>query len=80
MRFGALELLGLITVLQLFVYSENWSEYLFWTSGLLLVLTLSAGVISLITSWRELSDEAEQPSGIVAQSSTLCRVNSLTLQ
>ncbi|MDX8469362.1 DoxX family protein [Mesorhizobium sp. VK23B] len=46
-RLGALMLLGVVSVIQIFVYPENWAEHLLWASLLLLVLTRGAGVFSL---------------------------------
>ncbi|RRH92091.1 DoxX family protein [Mesorhizobium tamadayense] len=46
-RLGALMLLGVVSVIQIFVFPENWAEHLLWASLLLLVLTRGAGVISL---------------------------------
>ncbi|TGQ38351.1 DoxX family protein [Mesorhizobium sp. M00.F.Ca.ET.216.01.1.1] len=45
-RVGALMLLSVISVIQIFVYPENWAEHLLWASLLLVVLTRGAGVIS----------------------------------
>lgn len=44
---AALMLLGVVSVIQIFVYPENWAEHLLWASLLLLVLTRGAGVLSL---------------------------------
>jgi len=46
-RLAALMLLGVVSVIQIFVYPENWAEHLLWASLLLLVLTRGAGVFSL---------------------------------
>ncbi|OBQ77001.1 DoxX family membrane protein [Mesorhizobium loti] len=46
-RLGALMLLGVVSVIQIFVFPENWAEHLLWASLLLLVLTRGAGVFSL---------------------------------
>lgn len=46
-RLAALMLLGVVSVIQIFVYPENWAEHLLWVSLLLLVLTRGAGVFSL---------------------------------
>ncbi|TGQ68177.1 MAG: DoxX family protein [Mesorhizobium sp.] len=46
-RLGALMLLGVVSVIQIFVFPENWAEHLLWASLLLLVLTRGAGMISL---------------------------------
>ncbi|TPN85699.1 DoxX family protein [Mesorhizobium sp. CU2] len=45
-RLAALMLLGVVSVIQIFVYPENWAEHLLWASSLLLVLTRGAGAIS----------------------------------
>ncbi|TPI69284.1 DoxX family protein [Mesorhizobium sp. B2-8-9] len=46
-RLAALMLLGVVSVIQTFVYPENWAEHLLWASLLLLVLTRGAGIFSL---------------------------------
>lgn len=46
-RFGAAALLGLVFVIQAFVYPENWSEHLLWAAILLLVVLRGAGALSL---------------------------------
>lgn len=46
-RLGALALLGVVAVIQLFVYPGNWVEHLLWSSLLLLILTRGAGKISV---------------------------------
>ena len=46
-RLSALALLGLVTVIQLFVYPSHGGEHLLWASLLLLLLARGAGVVSL---------------------------------
>jgi putative oxidoreductase len=46
-RLSALALLGMVAVIQLFVYPGNWGEHLMWASLLLLLLARGAGKISL---------------------------------
>jgi putative oxidoreductase len=46
-RPAAAALLGMTTVIQLFVYPENWSEHLLWASLLLYLVTRGPGPISL---------------------------------
>jgi putative oxidoreductase len=46
-RLSALALLGLVSVIQLFVYPGHWGEHLLWASLLLLLLARGAGAISL---------------------------------
>jgi len=46
-RLAALMLLGVVSVIQIFVYPENWAEHLLWVSLLFLMLTRGAGVLSL---------------------------------
>jgi putative oxidoreductase len=46
-RIGAVILMGVIAMIQIFVYPENWAEHLLWCSGLLLLLSRGAGAISL---------------------------------
>jgi putative oxidoreductase len=46
-RFGALALLGVVAVIQLFIFPGNWAEHLLWSSLLLLILARGAGKLSL---------------------------------
>jgi putative oxidoreductase len=46
-RIGAIILMGLIAMIQIFVYPENWAEHLLWFSGLLLLLARGGGALSL---------------------------------
>ncbi len=46
-RLATLPLLGMIAVIQVFVYPNAWSDHLMWASGLLLVLSRGPGVFSL---------------------------------
>src|SRR5262245_34143994 len=46
-RIGALILIAVVAMIQIFVYPENWPDHLLWTSGLLLLLARGAGMISL---------------------------------
>ncbi|MGE0714675.1 MAG: DoxX family protein [Alphaproteobacteria bacterium] len=46
-RFGALTLLGVTAVIQVFVYPAAWPEHLLWATLLLMVATEGAGRISL---------------------------------
>jgi putative oxidoreductase len=46
-RFAALALLGLVAVIQLFVFPGNWAEHLLWASLLLLFVARGAGAFSL---------------------------------
>ena len=46
-RLAVLPLLGMIFVIQTFVYPENWIEHLTWATMLLFLLTRGAGPISL---------------------------------
>lgn len=46
-RLATLPLLGMILVIQLFVYPQSWAEHLTWATLLLLILTRGAGAISL---------------------------------
>jgi putative oxidoreductase len=46
-RLATLPLLGMIAVIQVFVYPNAWSDHLMWASGLLLVLSRGPGVLSL---------------------------------
>ena len=46
-RFGALALLGVVTVIQLFIFPGNWAEHLLWASVLFLIVSRGAGKISV---------------------------------
>jgi putative oxidoreductase len=46
-RLATLPLLGMIAVIQVFVYPNAWSDHLMWVAALLLVLTRGPGVFSL---------------------------------
>ena len=46
-RFATLPLLGMIVVIQVFVYPNAWSDHLMWAAALLLVLTRGPGFFSL---------------------------------
>jgi putative oxidoreductase len=46
-RLATLPLLGMIAVIQMFVYPNAWSDHLLWASILVFLLTRGAGAISL---------------------------------
>jgi putative oxidoreductase len=46
-RFAALALLGVVAVIQLFVFPGHWGEHLLWASLLLLMIARGAGIVSL---------------------------------
>ncbi len=46
-RLGALALLGVVAVIQLFVFPGHWGEHLLWASLLLLLLARGAGAVSV---------------------------------
>ncbi len=46
-RLATLPLLGMVFVIQTFVYPENWVEHLTWAAMLLFLLTRGPGAISL---------------------------------
>ncbi len=46
-RVATLPLLGMIAVIQLFVYPNAWSDHLLWSSAFVLLLTRGPGVLSL---------------------------------
>jgi putative oxidoreductase len=46
-RLATLPLLGMIAVIQVFVYPNAWSDHLMWAAALVLVLTRGPGVLSL---------------------------------
>lgn len=46
-RLATLPLLAEITVIQIFVYKQAWTDHVFWGSALLLILTRGPGVFSL---------------------------------
>jgi putative oxidoreductase len=45
-RLATLPLLGMITVIQLFVYPNAWTDHLLWGSVLVFLLTRGPGPIS----------------------------------
>ena len=46
-RLATLPLLGMVFVIQTFVYPENWVEHLTWAAMLIFILTRGPGPISL---------------------------------
>jgi putative oxidoreductase len=46
-RLATLPLLGMVAVIQTFVYPQAWTEHLLWASVLVLLLTRGPGAISL---------------------------------
>ena len=46
-RLATLPLLGMVLVIQIFVYPQSWAEHLTWAALLLLILTRGPGAISL---------------------------------
>jgi putative oxidoreductase len=46
-RVATLPLLGMIAVIQLFVYPNAWSEHLLWAAALLFILMRGPGALSL---------------------------------
>ena len=46
-RVATLPLLGMITVIQIFVYPNAWSDHLLWGSVLVLILTRGPGALSI---------------------------------
>jgi putative oxidoreductase len=46
-RLAAVQLLGLVAVIQLCVYPQNWPDHLLWIGALLLIAARGAGAISL---------------------------------
>ena len=46
-RFATLPLLGMVTVIQLFVYPQAWTDHILWGSILIFLLTRGAGALSL---------------------------------
>jgi putative oxidoreductase len=46
-RLATLPLIGMVLVIQLFVYPQSWAEHLTWAALLLLILTRGPGAISL---------------------------------
>ena len=46
-RAGALALLGVVAVIQLFVYPHAWGEHLLWASLLVLIVIRGAGTFSI---------------------------------
>src|SRR5437016_12256060 len=46
-RFATLPLLGMITVIEIFVYPNAWPDHMLWGSILLFLLTRGPGALSL---------------------------------
>jgi len=46
-RLATLPLIGMLAVIQIFVYPQAWTEHLLWASVLVFLLTRGAGAISL---------------------------------
>jgi putative oxidoreductase len=46
-RFATLPLLGMITVIQIFVYPNAWPDHVLWGSILIFLLTRGPGALSL---------------------------------
>jgi putative oxidoreductase len=46
-RFAALALIGLVGVIEFFVYPTLWPDHLFWFAALLIILVRGAGPISV---------------------------------
>jgi len=46
-RLATLPLLGMIAVIQIFVYPNAWNDHLLWAAALVLVLTRGPGVFSV---------------------------------
>ena len=46
-RLATLPLLGMISVIQIFVYPNAWPDHLFWASTLIFLLTRGPGALSL---------------------------------
>jgi putative oxidoreductase len=61
-RFATLPLLGMIAVIQIFVYPNAWSDHLMWASILVFLLTRGPGAISLDhLIARKLAGDAAKP-------------------
>ncbi len=46
-RLATLPLLGMIAVIQTFIYPQAWTEHLLWASILIFLLTRGPGTLSL---------------------------------
>jgi putative oxidoreductase len=46
-RLATLPLLGMVAIIQIFVYPQAWTEHLLWASILLFLLTRGPGSLSL---------------------------------
>jgi putative oxidoreductase len=67
-RIATLPLLGMIAVIQIFVYPNAWSDHLLWAAALTLVLTRGPGAFS-VDHWLSRSrraPEAQSPDVRVA--------------
>ena len=46
-RIAAIPLLGMIAVIQIFVYPNAWTDHLFWASSLVFLMTRGPGDLSV---------------------------------
>ena len=63
-RIATLPLLGMIAVIQFFVYPNAWSDHLLWASALALVLTRGPGAFS-VDHWISRTRRSQAP-GVAA--------------
>ena len=62
-RIATIPLLGMILVIQIFVYANAYNDHLTWGSILVLLLTRGAGVLSLdYVLWRIASKRRGSPA------------------
>jgi putative oxidoreductase len=46
-RIAAIPMLGMVAVIQIFVYPQAWTDHLFWATTLVFIVTRGPGVFSL---------------------------------
>jgi putative oxidoreductase len=63
-RFATLPLLGMITVIQIFVYPDAWTDHLLWGSILVFLATRGAGAFSLDYLFERAALKRHRPSDI----------------
>jgi putative oxidoreductase len=66
-RLATLPLLGMIAVIQIFVYPNAWSDHLLWAAALTLVLTRGAGAFSVDHWIARARDRASARRGVAPE-------------
>ena len=61
-RIATLPLLGMILVIQMFVYPNAWPDHVLWGSALILILTRGPGALSLDHLIERFSQSVDEPT------------------